>query len=302
MLSTTGWAWVNGRWLPQAEVCIGLHDAGFVWGATVTDRCRTIRQQLYRWPDHLRRFRQSCLAAQVPLIVDDACLTQIAQEIVARQVAELPAGQEVVLVLLATPGAGEPGPADLAAEAGPTLILYSFPLSFRKYRPLVVEGARLWVPAIRQVPASSVDPHIKQRSRLHWWLAEQQARAHDPGAQALLQDSAGCLTETATANFLLVQHGAVVSPPQATILPGVSLQVVRELCEELHIPFIEKTLHLEDCFTAEEALLTSTPYGVVGVRSIQGQQLPWPGPVLQRLLAAWNRTVGLDLHQQIRDS
>ena len=60
--------------------------------------------------------------------------------------------------------------------------------------------------------------------------AQQEAQRSDPHASALLLDHNGHLTETAAANFLIVQKGTVLSPPTGTVLQGVSLKVVRELC------------------------------------------------------------------------
>ena len=63
----------------------GLHDAGFVWGATVTDLCRTFRHRLFRLSDHLDRFRDSCRRARVSLDANDEQLTAIAEQLVAHQ-------------------------------------------------------------------------------------------------------------------------------------------------------------------------------------------------------------------------
>src|SRR5207302_1251856 len=101
---------------------------------------------------------------------------------------------------------------------------------------LVRDGARLLVPSVRHVPAASIDPRIKQRSRLHWWLAEQEVHQVDPLASALLLDDQGHVTETAAANFLLVRRGEVLSPPRSSVLSGVSLQVTQELCRQLGVP------------------------------------------------------------------
>jgi branched-subunit amino acid aminotransferase/4-amino-4-deoxychorismate lyase len=54
---TTPLAYLNGDFRPQNEAQLPLHDAGFVWGATVTDLCRTFRHRLFRLADHLDRFR-----------------------------------------------------------------------------------------------------------------------------------------------------------------------------------------------------------------------------------------------------
>jgi branched-chain amino acid aminotransferase len=299
--ANTPLVYLNGNLVSQAEAALPLHDAGFVWGATVTDLCRTVRHRLYRWADHLARFRRSCRAAQVPLARSDDEITRQAEELVAHNVGLLRPEQDLVLVLLATPGpvgyyAGqEGGPGD----GDPTLILHTFPLPLARYRRLVAEGAALVIPSTRHVPAACVDPRIKQRSRLHWWLAQQEAQRTETGAQALLLDAAGHVTETAAANFLLVQNGTVLTPPRTGVLGGVSLQVVEELCAALGTPFAERTLGVYDCLNAAEAMLASTPYCLAGVRRINGRPLPWPGPIFQRLLAAWSEQIGLDIQGQI---
>jgi branched-subunit amino acid aminotransferase/4-amino-4-deoxychorismate lyase len=177
--------------------------------------------------------------------------------------------------------------------------MHTFPLPFARYRDLVERGAALVVPGVRHVPAACVDPRLKQRSRLHWWLAEREARATAPGSMALLLNTTGHVTETAAANFLIVRGGTLISPPRESILAGISLAVVEELAGRLGITMEFRPLTLTECQSADEALLTGTAFCVAGVRSIDGAALPWPGPVLGRLLAAWNPEVGLDIHGQI---
>jgi branched-chain amino acid aminotransferase len=130
-------------------------------------------------------------------------------------------------------------------------------------------------------------------------LAEQQARETERGAVALLLDQEDRVTETAGANVLIVKGGTVVSPPRATILNGISLQVVEELCGENGIPFAETMLRVDDCLAADEAMLASTPYCIAGVSRINGESMAWPGPVFKKLLSAWGNRVGLDIAGQI---
>src|SRR5262249_46795928 len=150
----------------------------------------------------------------------------------------------------------------------------------------------LVIPSVPHVPAACVDPRVKQRSRLSWWIAEQEARRADAGASALLLDADGFVTETAAANLLLVRGGAVFSPPCDSILNGISLQVVEEMCRDLGIPFVENRLTVDDCRAADEAMLTGTSFCLAGVRGIvvarSGDRatttsLPGPGPLRRRL-------------------
>jgi len=298
---TSPLAYLNGRLLPQTEAALPFHDAGLVFGATITDLCRTFHHRLFRLADHVTRFRESCTLARVPLLAPDAELPRIAEELVARNVGLLGAELDLALVMIATPGpigsyAGLPGG---PGDGPPTLAMHTFPLPFARLRRAFTEGVHLVVPTVRQVPPECVDPRIKQRSRLHWWLADREVQAAAPGASALLLTADGHLTETAAANLLLVRDGSVPSPPRSTILNGVSLLVAEELCSELGIPFREMPLALADCAAASEAMLANTSYCLAGVRRINDLSLPWPGPIFERLLAAWSQRVGLDVRAQI---
>ncbi len=293
-------AYLHGRFLPASEAALPLHDAGFVLGATVTDQCRTVRHRLYRWDDHLARFLQGCRLAhlQPPPAAE---IARIAEELVAHNAALLPPQGELALVLFLTPGligyyAGEPG---AAGDEPPTFGMHTFPIRFERYCRLFRAGASLAISTVRQVSAASVDPHLKQRSRIHWWLADREVQARFPGAMALLLDEHGHLTETAAANVLLVRGGTILSPPLATVLEGVSLRFVRELCGDLALPFEERPLTLADAGAAEEILLTSTPYFLAGVSRLDKHAVPWPGPIYQQLLGAWGQRIGLDIRGQI---
>src|SRR5438128_7629870 len=167
-------AFLNGDWIAARELTLPVHDAGFVWGATITDLCRTFRHRLYRWPDHLARFRRGCEYAHLDLAWTDAQVTQTAETLVAHNATLIAAHDDLVLVVFATPGpigyyVGQPGG---AGEAEATFAMHTFPLPWARYRPLLERGAHLLIPETRQVPAACADPRVKQRSRLHWWRAE----------------------------------------------------------------------------------------------------------------------------------
>jgi branched-subunit amino acid aminotransferase/4-amino-4-deoxychorismate lyase len=294
-------AFLNGQYLPQAELKLPLNDAGFVFGATVTDLCRTFRHQPFRLDEHLQRFRRSCQMARVPQPVPDEDLRGIARELLRHNAALLEPAQDLALVLLATPGAigYYAGASGGAGEAQPTLAMHTFPLPFERYARFFRQGIRLLVPSVRQPAPAVVDPRIKHRSRLHWWLAEQEAHAEDPAASALLLDAEGFVTETATSNLLIVRGGTVSTPLPTSVLGGISLQVTRELCTQLGIPFAERNLSLAECQSADEAMLSCTSYCLAGVRSLGGVDLPWPGPVFEKLLAAWSALLGVDVRGQI---
>ncbi|HYV38323.1 MAG TPA: aminotransferase class IV [Gemmataceae bacterium] len=294
-------AYFQGRFQPAVAVGLALHDAGFVMGATVTDLCRTVRHRLYRWDDHLARFHRSCELTHITPPIADEEITRLAQELVAHNAALVRPTDDLALVLFATPGpigfyAGLEGG---VGDAPPTLGMHTFPLPFARYRRLFSEGAHLAVPHIKQIPANCVDPRIKQRSRLHWWHADREIHAAFPGAAAVLLNEHNHLTETASANLLIVKNGVVQSPPREMILGGISLLTVEELCRELGVAFVERPLMMEDAQEADEMMLSCTSYCLCGVSKFNGATVPWPGAVFQRLLSAWGERIGLDIRAQV---
>jgi len=59
MTSSEPQAYLNGQWLPASQASIGLADAGFVLGATVSEQLRTFGGKLFRLEAHLDRLERS---------------------------------------------------------------------------------------------------------------------------------------------------------------------------------------------------------------------------------------------------
>jgi branched-chain amino acid aminotransferase len=300
--SSGPWAFLDGVLVPASEARLALFDAGLVQGATATDFVRTFHQKPYLLREHLERFGASCQLAEIPLQVSLEELERIATELASRNCRFLPTGQELALILLATPGAVEFYAGDVPHSAGPTLAMHTAPLRLERFARYWREGIHLATPQVRSMPAECLSPHIKQRSRLHWRLAQAQIDREHPGAIALLLDRDGFVTETAAANFLIVKQNTILSPPLDTVLPGISLGVVRQICVQLGLAFREERISLDDCTQVQEAFLTNTSFCLAGISRINQLAVPWPGPIGQRILSVWNEKVGLDIVEQIRQS
>jgi branched-chain amino acid aminotransferase len=228
---------------------------------------------------------------------------EITGELIDQNKTLIAPGDDLAVVYFVTPGenqiyAGSAGP---AKKLQPTFCIHSFPLPFALFRPFFTRGIHLVVPSTRHVPPQCVDPKAKNRSRLHWWLAEQEAHLIDPDASPLLLDLAGNLTETAGANFLLVKNGVVLSPTPRNILLGISRKVVFEICARLRIRCEERDLQMHDALTADEAFVTTTPYCMAPVTKINGVTIGsgGPGPMFERILAAFSAEVGVDIRAQV---
>lgn len=292
-------AYLNGRYIDAAEARLPVWDAGLVMGATVTEQLRTFHGRLFRLREHLARLRRSLAVVGVDPVASDEQFTEIAAKLVDHNYRLLSAGSDLGLAMLVTPGAYPAFAPD--EHCGPTICLHTYPLPFARWAGHYETGVSLVTTPIEQTPAECWPPALKCRSRIHYYLADQAAARIESGSRALLLDREGFVSETATANVLAVPRGeGVVSPPRSKILPGITLDVVRELCDELRISFAERDLTVDDLAGADEILLTSTPSCVLPATRFNGRPIGRgePGPVFKRLLEAFGRMAGLDIAAQ----
>lgn len=292
--------------VPASQAHVSIYDFGVVMGATVTDLLRTFRKQPYRLEDHVRRFCESCKYARIEPQLPFAEIVRVTRELIENNAALLPEGGELAVVYFITPGENLVYAGSAAAPGKamrPTFCIHSFPLPFSLFRRFFADGIHLVTPSTRHVPAQCLDPKIKNRSRLHWWLAEQEAHLVDPLAMPFLLDLDGNLTETSGSNVLLVKGGIVLSPVPRNILLGISRRTIVELCGKLGIAFQERDLQVHDAINADEVFVATTPYCMAPVTKINGLTVAdgKSGPIFGRLLAAWSADVGLDIRSQIMD-
>ena len=297
--------YLNGRMIPASQASLAIFDAGVVMGATVTEMVRTFDQRLFRLDEHLARLERSLRFVRFDVGKSLDEIAAIAHDLVQHNAGLLDDEDELGLVIFVTAGelplyAGSTGG---GARPRPTFCAHTFPLPFEMWAEKIETGAHVVTPAIRHVPPQCCDPKMKCRSRMHYYLADQQAHLVDPQATALLLDLEGNITETSGANFLIVEGETIVSPSRKHILPGVSRQVIIELAEELSLAFVERDFQVFDVVNADEAFTATTPYCLMPVTRINGLPIGdgRPGATYGRLVEGWSRLVGRDIRQQVLD-
>ena len=299
-------AWLDGGLVPRSECVLPVGDAGFVLGATVTEQLRTFRGRLFLPDDHARRLGESLavLGISPPVSLDGLFL---AADRVATHNHALSAGADanapgpdLGLVIFVTPG-------DLPAQhlgrgSPPRAAIHTFPLAFPSWADAYERGVSLCTVSVQQVPEACWPLRAKVRSRLHYFLADREAQAAEPGARAVLAHGDGRISETSTANIAIVRHGGVATPPPSDALGGVSLACARRLANTLGIGWEERSLTAADLAAADEILLTSTPNCILPATALDGRKVGtgMPGPVYRAILDAWSRLVGLDIAAQAR--
>ncbi len=296
-------AYLNGEFVPMSECKLPIYDTGIVLGASVTDFLRTFHQEPYRLEDHVERFYASCKYARIEPPVPIEQTYKISNSIIEQNKTLLKPGEELGLVFYITAGENPiyAGSAGLPARMTPTYVQHTFALPFHLWRDVFLSGAHCITPAVRHWPPQCLSSKIKNRNRLHMWIGEQEIHLSDPKAMALYLDLDGNITETGGSNFVIFKNGTVISPRRNNILWGISLTVLTEILEEMHIQFIEGDIQTYDVINSDEAWIPTTPYCLGPVVKINGVEIGSgkPGPMWRTILDRWSKIVNKDVYAEI---
>jgi branched-chain amino acid aminotransferase len=183
---------------------------------------------------------------------------------------------------------------------GPTVVAFCEPIDFQSFGREYLTGGHVVSASTRALPINVLDPKVKTTSRLHFWLAEQEAHLVDPNAYPLVLDLEGDVCKLSAANFWIVRDGTIVTPPDRSILVGITRMVIIELAQQLGIPVLQINFQVYDVLNADEAFLTTTSRTILPVTRGNGSPIGSgkPGPLVKRLQQAWIERFDFDFIAQ----
>ena len=294
----------NGQFVSEQEARISIFDSALMFGDMVFDMTRTYRQQPFRLRAHLHR-----IYAGLRHLGIDCGLTLEQMEEATLKTLELNLphmdGADVQIMHNISRGPLAIYKSVFGGALQPTVTINCWPYWWHLavYGPLYRTGVSAFITPQRSVPAHLIDPKVKNRSRVHYQLANLQVQRMDPKAWALLTDDRGFITEGTGANFFIVRDGRLHTSTGMNILLGVTRGAILDLAKELGIPAIEEDFGLYELSNAGEAFFTGTSFAIMPCVRINGQPVGngQPGPITSKLIAAWSEMVGVDIVQQADD-
>ena len=295
-------AYLNGKWIDYSSATVPPWDYGFAMGVSVTEQMRTFDGNLFCLQWHIDRLLNGLQIIGLLSPLDRPQLLDLAQQVVEKNRAQIPAGGDMGVGLCITPGPlSKFNPT--AEAATPTVLAYGYALDFSGLSEIYANGMSLSIVETREVPDACVPRQLKCRSRMHYYLAEQEAAKKQPGSRALLLDLEGNVAEATVATVVMVEKGRVVVPPAAMILPGTALKYVIELCERENIELVRETISPTRLKVATEVLWLSTPVAILPVTQIDSQKIGIgkPGSVFKQLISRWSKHVGINIVDQTID-
>jgi D-alanine transaminase len=268
----------NGAFGPKSQVRISPDDRGFLFGDGVYEVVRACRGRLFAADAHVERLARSLRALEIEGVAARR-MVDVAIELLARN--GLDRGEAKVYFQV-TRGAAPRRHAFPDPPVPPTVYATANAVTLPKaqwrdgVKVILVPDTR-W--GRRDIKSLNLLPNV---------LASQRARAAGAYDAVFVGDD-GVVTEGAHTSVAAVFDGVLVTHPLTPrVLPGVTREVMLDLCARLGIPVDERPIPVARVRQAQELMLLGTTTEVMPVVRVEEDAVGAgaPGPVTRRLQGA----------------
>lgn len=252
--------WLNGMIVPLSSACVPITDPGVEYGHGFFETIRVEKGRAHLLEAHLKRFFKAWKSLFASPVPDLSWAVIIDQVLEANALKDEICRVKLLAAAKQTHGNTEPV-AHLMVSAAP----YTHRLS-QVQKPAI---DLVVYPHPRQSPLAG----HKTLNYLYYFMAGKWAR--NQGAdEAIICNPDGSVSETNTANLLVLRGKTVIRPVSAHVLDGVMEDVVIKRLKKDGYCQARQKLTPQCLLNADLVMVTNSLMGPVGVRSIDGAEIP----------------------------
>ena len=306
MTQSTRLVYFNGKLVPETEAKVSVYDSALMFGDMVFEMTRSFKKKQFKLREHIDRLYAGLKILRIPLDMTPEEMVSACVETIDANDHLFEQDDEHRLMIDVSRGLLGIYQGIEGLHKGPNVIIADFPLRWTVAGMGVLfdKGINAVITSQRAIPAALLDPKIKNRSRIHYLMANIEASLIDGDNNwALLLDPDGFIAEGTGDNFFMVKDGMVITPEGRNILRGISrAYLIEEVCPQLGIEVIEKNIEPYDVYMADEAFMTGTPFCMLPVTSLNGNAIGSGrvGEIFSKILDRWSLNTGVDIAQQIQ--
>ncbi len=298
--------WMNGTFVPEAEAKLSIYDSALMFGDMVFEMTRSFNKKQFKLREHLERLYASIKYVHIPLKMTIDEMEAHIYETIEVNDPLFEKDDEHRIMINVSRGLLSIYQGVVGSVSGPNVVIADFPLRWTVagMGKLFDVGINAVIPSQRAIPAHLLEPKVKNRSRLHYLMANiEVAQCKGENNWALLLDPDGFIAEGTGDNFFIVKDQAIITPEPRNILRGVSRAYIFDLAKELGLECIEKNIEPYDVIDADEAFMTGTPFSLLPVTSLNRMAIgdKKMGVITTQLLKQWGQHVGVDIAGQIKE-
>lgn len=272
----------NHQFIPKTEVRIEPDDRGFLFADGAYEVIRSYRGKLFKAGEHIARLNRSvgCLRINLP---EEVNFQEIADRLIEQNNLQ---DEDANIYIQVTRGSA------LRQHAFPEedipATLYASASSFQ--RP--VQKQEQGVKVILEPDNRWARCDIKSIALLPNVLANQHAKEEDAEEAIFIRD--GVALEGSHSSFCGVFNNRLTTAPKSNyILPGITREVVLQLCRKSNIVVDESPISVDRLKEADELMLLSTSLEVTPVVQVDDWKVGngEPGAVTRKLQQAFEALI-----------
>ena len=282
--------WLDGHLVDKQHAMVPVYDHGLLYGDGVFEGIRVYNGRIFKLGTHLERLAASAKSIHLTF---HYTIREIEQAV--RETVHANGLKDAYIRLVVTRGAGPLGLNPFTCPKPSTIVIVD---RIQLYPAEMYENGMPVIVAKRpRIPVECLDPSIKSLNYLNNILAK--VEAVEAGVhEAIMLNTDGQVAECTGDNIFFIRGGRVVTPPvSAGILNGVTRNfVMNDIAPSCGLAVEERSMQLNDLFTADEVFLTGTAAEIIGVSSIDGETIGEGkvGLVTKRLISEFRRRVERD--------
>lgn len=297
----------NGKMVPESEAKVSIYDSSLMFGDMVFEMTRSFNKKQFKLREHLERLYASIKYVHIPIEMTIDEMEEVVYQVIEENDPLFEENDEHRIMINISRGLLSIYQDIVGVEKGTNIIIADFPLRWTvsSMAPYYETGINAVIPSQRAIPASLLEPKVKNRSRIHYLMANIEVSNYEGDNNwALLMDPDGFIAEGTGDNFFIVMDGVLYTPEPRNILRGISRQyIIEELVPQLGLKCVEKNIELYDIMVADEAFYTGTPFCIMPATQINSVDIGTGkmGPITTQLLKTWGENVGVDIIDQIKE-
>jgi D-alanine transaminase len=254
--------YLNAEYIPRAQALVSVDDRGFLFGDGIYEVITVYQGKPFKTDAHLKRLQDGLRALRIKG-VDPAIFRQAGHRLLMENnLTQSDATWYIQVTRGAAPRLQEFPPEDVT----PTTYMSATRLP-PGYRSSEKTLAAILVPDLRWTRCD-----VKSISLVANVLARQ--RAVEAGANEAILVRDGVAIEGSFSSLFAVFDGMVITHPNTNyLLPGVTRDVVLDLCRKHNIPCREDPILETEIHQADELFLTSTTMEIVPLVQLDNQPI-----------------------------
>lgn len=278
--------WLDGKLVDQEDAKVSVFDHGVLYGDGCFEGIRFYSGKVFRLQEHIVRLFDCMryLMIELPWSFDEVC--KATEETVAAS-----GLTDGYIRLVVTRGVGDLGLNPYNCPK-PSMIIIVRDIALYP-KEMYENGLSLITSSFRRANPDVNCQQVKSLNYLNSISAKIECVHHGAG-EALMLNSVGNVAECTGDNIFIVKDGVVLTPPITDGgLGGITRQAVMDICAELGIPCVEKTMNRFNVINADECFLTGTAAEVIAATSLDGRKIGTgsAGPITKRILTRYQELV-----------